>query len=33
MSGIRELSLNQIAIVSSGEGHGTEVNHDRQEAR
>lgn len=33
MSGIRELSLNEIAIVSGGEGHGTEVNRDRQEAR
>ena len=33
MSGIRELSLNERAIVSGGEGHGTEVNRDRQEAR
>ncbi len=29
MSEIRELSLNEIAMVSGGEGHGSEVNRDR----
>lgn len=33
MSGIRELSFNEIAMVSGGEGHGTEVNRDKQDAR
>lgn len=33
MSEIRELSFNEIAMVSGGEGHGTEVNRDRQDAR
>jgi len=33
MSGIRELSFEEIALVSGGEGHGTEVNRDRQDAR
>ena len=31
MSEIRELSLNEIAMVSGGEGHGSEVNRDRQD--
>lgn len=33
MSEIRELSLNEIAMVSGGEGHGSEVNRDRQDAK
>ncbi|HCI4584907.1 TPA: hypothetical protein NO892_005351 [Klebsiella variicola subsp. variicola] len=33
MSEIRELSLNEIAMVSGGEGHGLEVNRDRQDAK
>ncbi|HBY9717270.1 TPA: hypothetical protein OMS07_002122 [Klebsiella aerogenes] len=33
MPNIRELSLDEIALVSGGEGHGSEVNRDRREAR
>jgi hypothetical protein len=33
MSNIRELSFDEIASVSGGEGHGTEVNRERQDAR
>ncbi|EPG8311105.1 hypothetical protein PGO58_16395 [Klebsiella aerogenes] len=33
MSGIRELNLKEIAMVSGGEGHGSEVARDRRDAR
>lgn len=33
MSTIRELSVNEIAVVSGGEGHGTEVERDKRAAR
>ncbi|MEB8194382.1 hypothetical protein QVN03_19825 [Raoultella terrigena] len=33
MSGIRELSLNEIAMVSGGEGHGSEVAQDKRDAK
>ncbi|BFT82787.1 hypothetical protein AB5R26_003336 [Enterobacter mori] len=33
MSNIKELSFYEIALVSGGEGHGTEVNRDRREAQ
>lgn len=33
MSSIKELSFDEIALVSGGEGHGTEVNRERQEAK
>jgi hypothetical protein len=33
MSNIRELSFDEIALVSGGEGHGTEVARDRQDSR
>ncbi|MGU3523726.1 hypothetical protein ACLBW2_11565 [Enterobacteriaceae bacterium C23F] len=33
MSNIKDLNFDEIALVSGGEGHGTEVNRERQEAR
>lgn len=33
MLGIRELSLNEIAMVSGGEGHGSEVAQDKRDNR
>lgn len=33
MQNIRDLSIDEIALVSGGEGHGTEVNRDRREAK
>jgi hypothetical protein len=33
MSNIRELSFDEIASVSGGEGHGSEVAQDRRDAR
>ncbi|WP_241675645.1 hypothetical protein [Klebsiella indica] len=33
MTNIRELSFDEIAIVSGGEGHGSEVNRDKRDAR
>lgn len=33
MPNIRELSFGEIDLVNGGEGHGTEFNRDRQDAR
>ncbi|WP_097163209.1 hypothetical protein [Enterobacter sp. CC120223-11] len=33
MPNIKDLNFDEIALVSGGEGHGTEVNRERQEAR
>lgn len=31
MSDIRELSFNELTLVSGGEGHGTQINRERQD--